>query len=110
MGADAPGTLTLDGGINIADNTALEIDVDENGNSDCFSYPEDLDLSKLRLVINDGTKLDRNHTYTILTVAQGMSMENQFASVSGLPETWHIRYTANSVELHYTSPFMLIVR
>jgi hypothetical protein len=110
MGADAPGTLTLDGGINIADNTALEIDVDENGNSDCFSYPEDLDLSKLRLVINDGTKLDRNHTYTILTVAQGMPMENQFASVSGLPETWHIRYTANSVELHYTSPFMLIVR
>ena len=110
MGADAPGTLTLDGGINIADNTALEIDVDENGNSDCLSYPDSLDLSKLRLVINDGTKLDRNHTYTILTVAQGMSLENEFASVSGLPETWHVKYNANSVELHYTSPFMLIVR
>lgn len=111
MGADAPGTLTISGGgINIADNTALEIDVDENGNSDCLSYPDSLDLSKLRLVINDGTKLDRNHTYTILTVAQGMSLENEFASVSGLPETWHVKYNANSVELHYISPFMLIVR
>ena len=111
MGADSLGTLTISGGgINIADNTALEIDVDENGNSDCLSYPDSLDLSKLRLVINDGTKLDRNHTYTILTVAQGMSLENEFASVSGLPETWHVKYNANSVELHYTSPFMLIVR
>ena len=111
MGADSPGTLTLEGGgINIADNTALEIDVDEEGNSDCLSYPDSLDLSKLRLVINDGSKLEKNHTYTLATVAQGMSIENEFASVSGLPETWHVHYGTDRVELRYTSPFMLIVR
>ena len=77
MGADVPGTLTISGGgINIANNTALEIDVDTAGNSDCLSYPDDLDLSKLRLVINDGTKLTRGHTYTLATVAQGMSVQN----------------------------------
>ncbi|MBR0056692.1 MAG: hypothetical protein IJP66_05125 [Kiritimatiellae bacterium] len=111
MGADAPGTLTISGGaINIADNTALEIDVATDGTSDCLDYPVDLDLSQLRLVINDGSKLDSNHTYTIATVAQGMSMQNQFASVSGLPETWHVKYGTDTVELRYTSPFTLVVR
>ena len=112
MGADAPGTLTISGGgINIADNTALEIDVDAVGNSDCLNYPDSLDLSKLRLVINDGTKLNKEHTYTIATITQqGMSVQNQFASVSGLPETWHVKYGTNTVELRYTSPFTLVVR
>ncbi len=113
MGADAPGTLTISGGgINIADNTTLEIDVDTAGNSDCLSYPDSLDLSKLRLVVNDGSKLNKEHTYTIATVAQGMSVQNQFASVTGLPETWHVKYdTANGkVQLRYTSPFTIVVR
>ena len=111
MGADAPGTLTISGGgINIADNTALEIDVDTAGNSDCLSYPDSLDLSKLRLVINDGTKLNKDYTYTIATVAQGMSVQNQFASVSGLPELWRVIYNQNSVELRFTNPFTLIIQ
>ena len=110
MGADAPGTLTISGGINITNGTALEIDVDAAGNSDCLNYADSLDLSNLRLVINDGTKLNKNYPYTIATVAQGMSVENQFASVSGLPETWHVHYGTDSVTLRYTSPFMLIVR
>ena len=115
MGADSPGTLTLDGGINIADSTALEIDVAIDGNSDCLSYPADLDLSTLRLVVNDGTKLNKDHTYTIVTVTTPngepeQKLQNQFASVSGLPDTWHVKYNENSVELRYTSPFTLIVR
>ncbi len=112
MGADSPGTLTLDGAINFPENDtlALEIDVDEEGNSDCLSYPDSLDLSKLTLHVNDGTKLDSNHTYTIATVAQGMSVQNQFASVSGLPELWRVIYNQNSVELRYTNPFTLIIQ
>ena len=110
MGADAPGTLTLDGEINIASGTALEIDVAADGTGDCLSYPDNLDLSKLRLVINDGTKLNRDHAYAIVSVAQGMSVQNQFASVDGLPRTWHVKYRADGVELHYTNPTMFVVR
>ena len=110
MGADAPGTLTLDGPINIADGTALEIDVASDGTGDCFSYPDNLDLSKLRLVVNDGTKLNRDHAYAIVSVAQGMSVQNLFASVDGLPRTWHVKYRADGVELHYTNPTLFVVR
>ena len=110
MGADAPGTLTLDGGINIADGTALEIDVAADGIGDCLDYPDNLDLSKLRLVINDGTKLNKDHTYAIVSVAQGMSALNQFASVDGLPSTWYVKYRADGVELRYTNPFLLILQ
>ena len=73
-------------------------------------YPADLDLSKLELVINDGTKLNSNHTYTIATVAGGKSVQRQFASVSGLPELWRVIYNADTVELRYTNPFTLVVR
>ena len=110
MGADAPGTLTLDGEINIASGTALEINVALDGTGDCLNYPANLDLSKLRLVINDGTKLNKDHTYAIVSVAQGMSVQNQFASVDGLPRTWHVKYRADGVELHYTNPTMFVVR
>ena len=115
MGADSPGTLTISGGaINIGTNenetVALEIDVDAAGHSDCLSYPADLDLSTLRLVVNDGTKLNKDHTYTIVSTTNNGLMSNQFASVTGLPETWHVKYNADSVELRYTSPFTLIVR
>ena len=110
MGADAPGTLTLDGEINIASGTALEIDVALDGTGDCLNYPANLDLSKLRLVINDGTKLNKDHTYAIVSVAQGMSALNQFAAVDGLPRTWNVKYRAEGVELRYTNPFMVILR
>ena len=115
MGADSLGTLTISGGaINIGTNetetVALEIDVDAAGNSDCFSYPADLDLSKLTLVVNDGTKLNKDHTYTIVSATNGAKVSNSFASVTGLPETWHVKYGATTVQLRYTSPFTLIVR
>ncbi len=117
MGADAPGTLTVSGGaINFApaenEKIALEIDVDASGNSDRLSYPADLDLSQMTLRVNDGTILNKEHTYTIVQLGNGAILRNQFASVTGLPETWHVKYdTANGkVQLRYTSPFMLIVR
>ncbi len=111
MGADAPGTLTISGGeINIEDGAALEIDVLPDGSCDCLSYPGNLDLSKMTLKINDGTKLHRDHTYTIATAPEGMSLHGTFASVTGLPETWRVVYSGNSVSLRYISPFMMIVR
>lgn len=113
MGADALGTLTISGGaINIADNTALEIDVDNAGHSDCLSYPADLDLTKMALHVNDGTKLNKEHTYTIARLGTGAILTTPFASVAGLPGTWHVKYdTANGlVQLRYTSPFTIIVR
>ena len=39
-----------------------------------------------------------------------MSVQNQFASVSGLPDLWHVKYNQNSVELRYTNPFTLIIQ
>ena len=113
MGEDALGTLTISGGaINIADGTALEIDVDAQGNSDCLSYPADLDLSKMALHVNDGTKLNKDYTYTIARLGTGAILTTPFASVAGLPESWHVKYdTANGlVQLRYTSPFTIIVR
>ena len=113
MGADSLGTLTISGGaINIADGTALEIDVDAQGNSDCLSYPADLDLTKMALHVNDGTKLNKDYTYTIARLGTGAILTTPFASVAGLPDTWHVRYdTANGlVQLRYTSPFTIIVR
>ena len=110
MGADSPGTLTIDGPVNIADGTALEIDVAPDGTCDCLNYPDNLDLSKMTLRMNDGTKLNRDHAYAIVSVAQGMSVQNQFASVDGLPRTWHVKYRAEGVELRYTNPLMLVVQ
>ena len=112
MGADAPGTLTIDGEINIANGTALEIDVDASGNSDRLSYPADLDLSQMTLHVNDSTKLNKDYPYTIVQLGNGATLRNQFASVTGLPETWHVKYdTANRrVQLRYTSPFTIVVR
>ena len=39
-----------------------------------------------------------------------MSVQNQFASVSGLPELWRVIYNQNSVELRFTNPFTLIIQ
>lgn len=111
MGADELGTLTISGGgINISNGTALEIDVDAAGNSDSLSYATDLDLSNLTLVVNDAKRLNKDYTYTILTIPAGAAFANAFASIDGLPETWHVKYGTSSVELRYTNPFTLVVR
>lgn len=108
MGADEVGTLTVSGGgIDIASGTALEIDIGENGACDKFAYPAGLDLSSLRLVVNDVSKLDKNCRYGIVSASDGCIGE--FASTN-LPDTWHVRYLGDSVELAYTAPFVLVLR
>ena len=99
MGADALGTLTISGGAcSINDGVTLEIDVDAAGNSDCLSYPAQLDLSKMSLKVNDLSKLNRECLYTIATLPNGVANGALFRSTN-LPSEWKVRYFAASHEL-----------
>ena len=99
MGADSLGTLSIQGGaINIADNVALEIDVDAAGNSDSLSYPAEIDLSKMTLQVNDLTKLNNANSYTIATLPGGIANGALFKSTN-LPAVWDVRYHEESHEL-----------
>ena len=116
MGADSLGTLTVSGGaINFApaenEKIALEIDVDEEGQSDCLSYPANLDLSQMTLHVNDTSKLRKDYKYTIATVKSGYFISDDFASTN-LPEGWTAKIApgGGSLFLEYPSPFMLIVK
>jgi len=99
MSADSPGTLTVANNIcNIADDVVLEIDVDENGNSDCLNYPVEIDLSKMTLQVNDLTKLNKEKKYTIATLPNGIKDGALFKSTN-LPSNWAVRYSASTHEL-----------
>ena len=99
MGEDSLGTLSFsDYGATIADDVALEIDVDENGNSDCLNYPVQIDLSKMTLKVNDLSKLNKAQKYTIATLAGGIKDGRLFKSTN-LPEEWIVRYYASTQEL-----------
>ncbi|MBR4615826.1 MAG: hypothetical protein IKO55_09485, partial [Kiritimatiellae bacterium] len=109
MGADSLGTLTLDGGINIADDTVLEIDVAPDGTSDCFSYPAQLDLSKMTLQVNDLAKLNNEKKYVIARLPNGWNGE--FKSTN-LDDNWRVKFRtgANQIEVVHNVGFMLIVK
>ena len=97
MGTNSLGTLTISGGpMNIADGVALEIDVDAAGNSDCFSYPGELDLSKMSLRVNDLARLNQEKKYVIASNLTGVTGE--FAT-SNLPNGWMVTYDAAQHEL-----------
>ena len=98
MGTNSLGTLTFDGAATIANDVALEIDVDENGNSDCLSYPAEIDLSQMTLQVNDITKLNRAKKYTIAALNGGIKDGALFRSTN-LPLGWEVRYYASSHEL-----------
>lgn len=101
MGPLSLGTLTVDHDIcDIADDVALEIDVDEDGNSDCLSYPNTatLDLSKMTLKVNDLAKLDMANKYTIATLPGGIANGRLFKSTN-LPDGWSVRYYLSTHEL-----------
>ena len=98
MGADSLGTLTTTAAINIADNVALEIDVDAAGHSDSLDYPAEIDLSKMTLQVNDLTKLNREKSYTIATLSGGIANDALFKSTN-LPAGWKVRYYPKSHEL-----------
>ena len=88
----------MDGACNIADDTALEVDVAVDGTSDCFSYPAQLDLSKMTLHVNDVTKLNNTNKYIIATLPNGIVNGLLFKSTN-LPGNWMVHYYARSHEL-----------
>ena len=103
MGADSLGTLrVVDHALNIADDVALEIDVDTEGNSDCLlygvNYSEQIDLSKMTLQVNDTTKLNGEKKYTIAKRNGGIKDAALFKSTN-LPGNWVVRYYSASHEL-----------
>ena len=99
MGTNSLGTLTVKNDIcDIADDVALEIDVDTAGNGDCLSYPAEIDLSKMTLQVNDTTKLNRSHRYKIATLPGGIK-DNALFKSTNLPVGWEARYYASSHEL-----------
>ena len=110
MGTNTLGTLTVSGGpINIADGVALEIDVDAAGNSDCFSCPCELDLSKMSLRVNDIAKLNTEKKYVI--ASNLMDATGDFAS-SNLPNGWLTRYDAaqHKLILYFQRGTVIMVR
>ena len=103
MGADSLGTLrVVDHALDIADDVALEIDVDTEGNSDCLlygvNYQEPIDLSRMTLQVNDLSKLNRSKKYTIATLTGGIENGALFKSTN-LPAGWDVRYSASTHEL-----------
>ncbi len=88
-GTNTLGTLTITGALaEVKDGAELQIDLDDEGHSDCLSYAAPLDLSKLRLVVNDTTKLNSACKYTI--ASNLTSCVNDFAA-SNLPNGWVVR-------------------
>ena len=103
MGANLIGTLrVVEHALDLADDVALEIDVDTEGNSDCLlygvNYSDQIDLSKMTLQINDLSKLNRTKKYTIATLYGGIKDGALFKSTN-LPVGWSVRYSDSSHEL-----------
>ncbi|MBR2839570.1 MAG: hypothetical protein IKE55_12345 [Kiritimatiellae bacterium] len=99
MGTNSLGTLSFsDYGATIEDDVALEIDLDENGNSDCLDYPAQIDLSSMTLKVNDLSKLNRTKRYKIATLSGGIKDGALFKSTN-LPADWGVRYYSSSHEL-----------
>ena len=110
MGADSLGTLSFSNyGATIANDVALEIDVDENGNSDCLNYPAQIDLSQMTLQVNDTTKLSKGKKYVIATLPGGIANGALFKSTN-LPSDWEVRYQASSHELRIVPQRGLVLR
>lgn len=92
-GTNTLGTLTIAGALGeVKDGAELQIDLDAEGHSDCLSYAAALDLSKLRLVVNDLERLNQDCKYTIATNLT--SCANEFAS-SNLPQGWNVKQVAS---------------
>ncbi len=110
MGTNTLGTLTVSGGpINIADGVALEIDVDAAGNSDCFNYSGELDLSKMSLRVNDLAKLNSEKKYVI--ASNLMDATGDFAS-SNLPNGWMVKFDSaqHTLILYFQRGTVIMVR
>ena len=92
-GTNTLGTLTIAAPLGeVKDGAELQIDLDAEGHSDCLSYAAALDLSKLRLVVNDLNKLNTDCKYVIATNLT--SCANAFAS-SNLPNGWYVKQSTS---------------
>ena len=103
MGANSIGTLrVVHHALDIADDVALEIDVDTEGNSDCLLYSvnshDPLDLSKMTLTINDLTTLNADKKY-VIAKAEGGIVNGALFKSTNLPATWGVRYVSSSHEV-----------
>ena len=102
-GTNTIGTLTITGALaEVKDGAELQIDLDAEGHSDCLSYAAALDLSKLRLVVNDLTKLNQDRKYAIATNLT--SCTGNFASTN-LPEGWYVKQATSDGKVSLTLAF-----
>ena len=102
-GTNTIGTLTVAGALGeVKDGAELQIDLDAEGHSDCLSYAAALDLSKLRLVVNDLNKLNTDCKYVIATNLT--SCANAFAS-SNLPNGWYVKQSTSGGRVSLTLAF-----
>ena len=102
-GTNEIGTLTVAAALGeVRDGAELQIDLDEEGHSDCLSYAAAVDLSKLRLVVNDLEKLNQDCKYVIATNLT--SCANDFAS-SNLPAGWYVKRTTSGGKVSLTLAF-----
>ena len=102
-GTNTIGTLTVAAALGeVKDGAELQIDLDAEGHSDCLSYAAALDLSKLRLVVNDLEKLNQDRKYVIATNLT--SCANDFAS-SNLPQGWYLKRTTSGGKVSLTLAF-----
>ena len=85
-GTNEIGTLTIAGALGeVKDGAELQIDLDAEGHSDCLSYAAALDLSKLRLVVNDTTRMNQDFKYVV--ASNLTSCTGAFAGTN-LPAGW----------------------
>ena len=102
-GTNTIGTLTVVAALGeVKDGAELQIELDEEGHSDCLSYTAALDLSKLRLVVNDLEKLNQDCKYVIATDLT--SCANEFAS-SNLPPGWYVKQKTSGGKVSLTLAF-----
>ena len=102
-GTNTIGTLTVAAALGeVKDGAELQIDLDAEGHSDCLSYAAALDLSKLRLVVNDLEKLNQDCKYVIATDLT--SCANEFAS-SNLPPGWYVKQKTSGGKVSLTLAF-----
>ena len=102
-GTNTIGTLTVAAALGeVKDGAELQIDLDAEGHSDCLSYAAALDLSKLRLVVNDLEKLNQDCKYVIATNLT--SCANEFAS-SNLPPGWYVKQKTSGGKVSLTLAF-----
>ena len=116
-GKIAPGGTNVVGTLTVAKNTSLGsgtvlVDVGPGGSSDTLAVQGSVDLSDMSLEIANPEALDRTRTYTIVSCAEGGTLNGtRFRSVSVPDSRWHVIYRSDgSAQLIYVSGTLLRLR